>query len=159
MKVNPTGGCLKRFFESKPVQQFYKKACDPKHADFFNNTLPTLETLVSTGCYMYSTQKQKNIPSDQKKVLQWQNVLGGVAGMGIGSFLNRKVSKLANELAPKLDKNICDIHKVKAGLCVGLPLLATSMVMRFLVPIVSAQASTMIEDHRRAKKTKLDTSA
>lgn len=154
MKVNP----LKRFFESKPVQNFYKKACDSKHADFFNNTLPTLETLVSTGCYMYSTQKQKNIPSDQKKVLQWQNVFGGVAGMAVGSFLNRKVSNLAKALEPKLDKNIIDIHKVKAGLCVGLPLLATALVMRFAVPVVTAQASTMIEDHRRAKK-KLDTQA
>ena len=79
--------------------------------------------------------------------------------MGIVSFLNLKVSKLASELAPKLDKNICDVHKVKAGLCVGLPLLATAMVMRFLVPIISAQASTMIEDHRRAKQKKLDTKA
>lgn len=155
MKVNP----FKAFFESKAVQNFYKKACDPKHADFFNNTLPTLETLVSTGCYIYATQKQKNIPPEQKKVLQWQNILGGVAGMFLGSFLNRKVSKFADKLAPKIDKNICDVHKIEAGLKVGLPLVATACVMRLLVPVVSAQASTMIEDYRRAKKNKLDIKA
>lgn len=159
MKVNPIGGWLKRFFESKPVQKFYKKACDPKNADFFNNTLPTLETLVSTGCYMYATSRRKEIPKEQRNVLQWQNVLGGVAGMAVGSLLNRKVSNLAKALEPKLDKNIVDIHKVKAGLCVGLPLLATALVMRFAVPVVTAQASTMIEDYRRKKQAKLDVNA
>ena len=148
MKVNP----FKWFFETKAVQNFYKKACDPKNANFFNNTLPTLETLVSTGCYMVATDRQKNIPREQKRVLQWQNVLGGVAGMAVGSCLNRKVSKFASELAPKIDKNICDVHKVEAGLKVGLPLLATALIMRFAVPIVTAFASTKIEDYRRSKK-------
>ena len=148
MKVNP----LKWFFETKPVQNFYKKACDPKNASFFNNTLPTLETLASTACYIVATEKQKDIPREQKNVLQYQNVLGCVGGMALGSYLNRKVSKFADALAPKLDKNICDVHKVEAGLKVGLPILATALVMRFAVPIVTAQASTMIEDHRRKKK-------
>ena len=152
MKVNP----LKWFFESKPVQKFYKKACDPKNAGFFNNTLPTLETLASTACYVVATERRKDIPREQKNVLQWQNVLSGVAGMAVGSYMNRKVSKFANDLAPKIDKKICDVHKVEAGLKVGLPLLATALIMRFVMPIVTTQASTMIEDHRRAKKAKLN---
>lgn len=154
-KVNP----LKGFFEWKPVQNFYKKACDPKNASFFNNTLPTLETLASTACYIVATEKQKEIPREQKNVLQWQNVLSCVGGMAVGSWLNRKVSKVANELAPKIDKNICDVHKVEAGLKVGLPLVATAVLMRCIVPTVVAQASTMIEDHRREKKAKLDIKA
>lgn len=155
-KVNP----LKGFFEWKPVQNFYKKACDPKHASFFNNTLPTLETLASTACYMVATEKQKDIPKDQKALLQWQNVLSCVGGMVIGSYLNRKVSKVANEIAPKIDKNICDVHKVSAGLKVGLPLIATALLMRCVVPTVVAQASSMLEDHRRAKRDgKLDIKA
>lgn len=152
MKVNP----LKWFFESKPVQKFYKKACDPKNAGFFNNTLPTLETLASTACYVVATERRKDIPREQKNVLQWQNVLSGVAGMAVGSYMNRKVSKFANDLAPKIDKKICDVHKVEAGLKVGLPLLATALIMRFVMPIVTTQASTMIEDYRRAKKAKLN---
>jgi hypothetical protein len=155
VKVNP----LKWFFESKPVQKFYKKACDPKNAGFFNNTLPTLETLASTACYVVATERRKDIPREQKNVLQWQNVLSGVAGMAVGSYMNRKVSKFANDLAPKIDKKICDVHKVEAGLKVGLPLLATALIMRFVMPIVTTQASTMIEDYRRAKKAKLNVTA
>ena len=151
MKVNP----LKSFFESKTMQNFYKKACDPKHDAFFNNTLPTLETVASTLCYIVSTEKQKEIPREQKNVLQWQNVLRGVAGIAIGSMANRKVTKFANKLVPLIDKeHVEDVHKVVAGTKVVLPLIATALLMRLVMPVVVAQASTMIEDHRRAKKNK-----
>ena len=157
MKVNP----LKSFFESKTMQNFYKKACDPKHDAFFNNTLPTLETVASTLCYIVSTEKQKEIPREQKNVLQWQNVLSGVAGMAIGSVANRKVTKFANKLVPLIDKeHIEDVHKVVAGTKVALPLIATALLMRLVMPVIVAQASTMIEDHRRAKKNqKIDVKA
>ena len=157
MKVNP----LKSFFESKTMQNFYKKACDPKHDAFFNNTLPTLETVASTLCYIVSTEKQDGIPREQKNVLQWQNVLSGVAGIAIGSVANRKVTKFANKLVPLIDKeHIEDVHKVVAGTKVALPLIATALLMRLVMPVVVAQASTMIEDHRRAKKNqKIDVKA
>ena len=157
MKVNP----LKSFFESKTMQNFYKKACDPKHDAFFNNTLPTLETVASTLCYIVSTEKQDGIPREQKNVLQWQNVLSGVAGIAIGSVANRKVTKFANKLVPLIDKeHIEDVHKVVAGTKVALPLIATALLMRLVMPVIVAQASTMIEDHRRAKKNqKIDVKA
>lgn len=157
MKVNP----LKSFFESKTMQKFYKKACDPKHDAFFNNTLPTLETVASTLCYIVSTEKQDGIPREQKNVLQWQNVLSGVVGMAIGSVANRKVTKFANKLVPLIDKeHVEDVHKVIAGTKVVLPLIATALLMRLVMPVVVAQASTMIEDHRRAKKNqKIDVKA
>ena len=151
MKVNP----LKSFFESKTMQKFYKKACDPKHDAFFNNTLPTLETVASTLCYIVSTEKQDGIPREQKNVLQWQNVLSGVAGVAIGSVAKRKVTKVANKLVPLIDKeHVEDVHKVVAATKVVLPLIATALLMRLVMPVVVSQASTMIEDHRRAKKNK-----
>ena len=157
MKVNP----LKSFFESKTMQNFYKKACDPKHDAFFNNTLPTLESVASTICYVVATEKQDGIPRSQKNVLQWQNVLSGVAGVAIGSMANRKVTKFANKLVPLIDKeHVEDVHKVVAGTKVVLPLIATALLMRLVMPVVVAQASTMIEDHRRAKKNqKIDVKA
>ena len=157
MKVNP----LKSFFESKTMQKFYKKACDHKHDAFFNNTLPTLESVASTLCYVVSTEKQRDIPRDQKNVLQWQNVLSGVAGVAIGSVLNRKVTGFANKLIPLINKeHIEDVHKVIAGTKVVLPLIATALLMRLVLPVVVAQTSTMIEDHRRAKKNqKIDVKA
>lgn len=143
------------------MQKFYKKACDPKHDAFFNNTLPTLETVASTLCYIVSTEKQREIPREQKNVLQWQNVLSGVAGIAIGSVANRKVTKFANKLVPLIDKeHVEDVHKVVAGTKVVLPLIATALLMRLVMPVVVAQASTMIEDHRRAKKNqKIDVKA
>ena len=157
MKVNP----LKSFFESKTMQKFYKKACDPKHDTFFNNTLPTLESVASTICYVVSTETQDGIPRSQKNVLQWQNVLSGVAGVAIGSVLNRKVTGFANKLIPLINKeHIEDVHKVIAGTKVVLPLIATALLMRLVMPVVVAQVSTMIEDHRRAKKNqKIDVKA
>ena len=91
--------------------------------------------------------------------MQWQNVLGGIAGIIVGSALNRKVSKFANKLAPKIDKKVVDIHKVEAGIKIGAPLIATGILMRCISPTVVAQVSTMIEDYRRAKKNKLDVKA
>lgn len=149
MKVSP----LKSFFESKTIQSFYKKACDPKYDAFFNNALPTIESVASTLCYVVSTEKQRDIPREQKNVLQWQNVLSGVAGVAIGSVANRKVTKFANKLIPLIDKeHVEDVHKVIAGTKVVLPLIATALLMRLVLPVIVAQTSTMIEDHRRAKK-------
>ena len=156
MKVNP----LKSFFESKTMQKFYKKACDPKHDAFFNNTLPTLESVSSTLCYIVSTEKQQDIPREQKNVLQWQNVLSGVAGVAIGSIANRKVTKFANKLVPLINKeHIEDVHKVIAGTKVVLPLITTALLMRLVLPVIVTQTSTMIEDHRRNKKKELNIQA
>ena len=156
MKVNP----LKSFFESKTMQKFYKKACDPKHDAFFNNTLPTLESVSSTLCYIVSTEKQQDIPREQKNVLQWQNVLSGVAGVAIGSVLNRKVTGFANKLIPLINKeHIEDVHKVIAGTKVVLPLITTALLMRLVLPLIVTQTSTMIEDHRRNKKKELNIQA
>ena len=149
MKVSP----LKSFFESKTIQSFYKKACDPKYDAFFNNALPTIETAVSTSFYCLATEKQDGIPRAQKNVLQWQNILSGVAGMAIGSVLNRKVTGFANKLIPLIDKeHVEDVHKVIAGTKVVLPLITTALLMRLVLPVIVAQTSTIIEDHRRAKK-------
>lgn len=155
MKVNP----IKTFFESKAVQKFYKKVCDPKHADFFNEKLPLIEIVFATACYVHATNKRKEIPPEQRRVLQYQNILGGVAGVAIGGYLNKKVTKFANELAPKIDKNIVDVHKVESGVKVLLPLAVVSCIMRLAVPVITAQMSTMIEDRNRAKKNKLDVKA
>ena len=155
MKVNP----IKEFFESKPVQNFYKKVCDPKHTDFFNEKLPLIETAFATACYVHSTNKRKEIPPEQRRVLQYQNILGGVAGIALGGYLNKKVTKFANKLAPKVDKNIVDIHKVESGIRIFLPLAVVSCIMRLAIPVLTAQMSTMIEDRNRAKKNKLDVKA
>ena len=107
-----------------------------------------------------ATKKQRDIPRDQKNVLQWQNVLSGVAGVAIGSVLNRKVTGFANKLIPLINKeHIEDVHKVIAGTKVVLPLIATALLMRLVLPVIVAQTSTMIEDYRRNKKKELNIQA
>ena len=151
---------IKRFFESKPVQRVYKTACDPKNESFFNNTLPTIDTAVATSAYVWSTEKQDGIPREQKNVLQWQNVLSGVAGMVVGSYANKKITNVTNQVIPKLKPEIMqDAHKVVTGLKILMPCAMTSLIMRFALPTIIAQGSTMIEDYRRAKKKKLDIQA
>ena len=73
--------------------------------------------------------------------------------------MNKKVTKFANELAPKVDRNIVDIHKVEAGIRIFLPLAVVSCIMRLAIPVLTAQMSTMMEDRNRAKKNKLDVKA
>ena len=151
---------IQRFFESKPMQRLYKAACDPKNESFFNNTLPTIETAVATSAYVWSTEKQEGIPREQKNVLQWQNVLSGVAGMVVGSYANKKITNVTNQVIPKLKPEIMhDAHKVVSGLKILMPVVMTSLIMRFALPTLIAQGSTMIEDYRRAKKKKLDIQA
>ena len=127
MKVNP----IKKFFESKSIQKFYKKACDPKNVDFWNNTLPLIETSTCTAFYMLNTETQKDLPRDQKNILQYQNILNCVAGVWLGGMFNKKVTKFINKLTPKL---------------------IMAMLMRVISPTVTAFVSTKIEDKRREKK-------
>ena len=138
------------------MQKFYKKCCDPKNADFFNNTLPLMETGVCTAFYMLHTEQQKDIPREQKNVLQYQNVLNCVAGVALGGLLNRKVTKFINKLTPKLNKEIIpDVHKVEAGIKILGPTVVVATLMRIVSPTVTALISTKIEDTKRAKR-KLD---
>lgn len=149
--INP----LYKFSISQTGQRFYKWICNPDKHKFLNNTLPTIETAICTGLYCFATEKQKDIPRDQKNLLQWQNVLGGIAGMCMGSFFNRKASNFVEQLAPKIDKNLIDVHKVKTGLAIGLPIAMTALTMRFIIPVLTTQVSTIIEDYRRAKRDKI----
>lgn len=145
MAINP----VQSFATSKTGQRFYKWLCDPKKERFFNCTLPTVESAIATAAYIASTEAQSNIPREQKNLLNWQTILSGAIGMTIGSALNKRVTKFADKVIPKINKNIEDVHKIKTGLAIALPLAATALVMRFVMPVVTAQASAIIEERRR----------
>lgn len=151
---------LKRISLSKLGTKFYRFATDPKNENFFNNTLPTMETVLSTSCYVWATHKQ-NIDERQKHMLQVQNVLSGVLGIVIGSWANRKVTKIAEKNIPYIDKNLIpDVHKVVGGLKVALPIVTTGILMRLIAPVITAWISGKVEDRRYSKKeTGLDIKA
>lgn len=145
MAINP----VQSFATSKTGQRFYKWLCDPKKERFFNCTLLNIDTAVATASYIASTEMQPNIPREQKNLLNWQNVLSAVVGITCGAFFNRKASRLVDKVIPKISKNIEDVHKVKTGLAICLPLVVTSATMRFAIPVITAQVSAIIEERRR----------
>ena len=148
-------GLIQRIALSNWGQKFYKFAADPKNEKFFNNTLPSAETIASTICYCWATHKQKNIDEDRRALLQWQNVGSGVAGFLLGSWANRKVSNYADKVIPHINKDLIpDVHKVVTGFKILLPLATTAILMRALIPSVIAWFSGKAEEVRRGRRDK-----
>lgn len=149
---------LKNLSVTKKGQEFYKKFADPKYDNFLNNTLPIIESGVCTLSYVYATHHDKKIPKDQKPMLQWQNIISGGIGMLISAGLNKKVSKLGEDIIKGLKPELMhDSHKIIDGIKVGLPILVTSIIMRFGVASAVVPVSTWIESIRnKHKKNKLD---
>lgn len=146
---------LEKFATSKPGVKLYKWASSEKGQKWLYESLPTLETVVATGCYVYATERQK-LSRREKNVLQWQNVLPALFGMAAGAYLNRKVFKfgenIINNLKPEL---VPDAHKIMGGIRVALPLVTTAILMRWALPVATAFISGEIEEYK-SKKHKLD---
>ena len=152
MGINP----IKWFAESKVGVKLYKWAASEKGQKWLCNTLPTLETIVSTGLYVAATEKQKNLDRREKNVLQWQNVISGVLGASLGLYLNKKVFAFGDKIIDNIDpKKVTDPHKIKGAVRVALPIATTCVLMRWCLPVVTAFISGEIEE-RKAQKKRLD---
>lgn len=144
MKIPGISDALTKFAKSKVGQAMYKNLLKPDKERFLNNTLPLIEATVCTGSYIYATATDKNIPKEQKPVLQWQNIINGVAGVAVSSKLNKWVSKKGEEVIKDLKpEHIKDFKNVVDGVKVGLPILMTSLVMRYAVSTLSVPISTI----------------
>lgn len=148
---------LENIAKSKTGQKFYKWACQPKSEYFLNNTLPQVETVLSTACYIWSTEKQKNIGREQKDLLQIQNVGSGLVGLAVSSYANRKVGKWGEEIIKDLDPKKLDpkaIRKITTGIRIGLPIMTTAVIMRCAIPTVLALISGKMMDKKREQQAK-----
>ena len=155
MKTNP----IEWFAKTKTGTKLYKWAASEKGQKWLCNTLPTCETAVSTVIYIGATEYQKNLDRREKNVLQWQNVLSGALGMGVGTYLNRKVFAFGDKIIKYLDpKKVPEAHKIMGAIRVALPLFSTALLMRWLLPVVTAYLSGELEEYR-AKKNELDIEA
>ena len=149
MGINP----IDWFAKTKTGTKLYKWAASEKGQKWLCNSLPTCETILSTAIYVASTEHQKNLERREKNVLQWQNVLSGVLGATIGTILNRKVFALGDKIIANVDpQKVPDAHKIMGAVRVALPLFTTALLMRFALPVVTAYASGVIEEHRNSKK-------
>ena len=132
---------------SKWGKNFYKKVLDPKSENFLNQTVPIMETALVSSFYIASTAMQKKIDKDSKTALQLQNVLSGLASVGISIPMNKGVSKLANNVVKYLNPDLIkDCHKVANGLKVSLPIFMSILVSRFLVAVALVPLSSKIRD-------------
>ena len=153
MKINKIFESIAR---SRIGQRVYGWCAEgPQRERFLNNSLPTLETIVSTGLYCASTAAQKNIEKEQKDLLQWQNVLSGAAGVVVGTVANRFISNQAEKIIKDLDPKKLDpkaLRKVSTGLRVFCPLFVTAAIMRWITPSVTSYISGKIMDKKREQK-------
>lgn len=153
------GMILQKIALSKWGQKLYKHAADSRNTRFYSVNLPVLETLACTFAYCWATAKQKNIDDRRRHMLQIQNIGSGVAGVAVGSFLNRKVYDWGEKIIPKLNKELIpDAHKVINGLRVAIPIFSTALLMRVGIPCIIAYISGKVEErrHRDTEKKKLN---
>ena len=150
---------LEKFATSKVGTKLYKWSSSEKGQKWLYETLPTLETVVATSCYVYATEKQK-LSRREKNVLQWQNVLPAIVGIAAGTYLNRKVFNFGEQIIKNLKPELVpDAHKIMGGIRVATPIFTTALLMRFLFPVATAFISGEIEERRAQKNKKLDVKA
>ena len=152
MKVNKIFEWLAK---TKPGQKVYKWCAEGNHDRFLNNTLPQVETVLSTACYVWSTSKQKNIEKDQRDLLQIQNIGSGIVGLALGTAANHWISKQTDKIVKDLDPKVMDpkaLRKVSTGLRVFAPILVTGTIMRFILPSIVAGFSGKVMDREREKR-------
>lgn len=144
---------ISSFAKSKVGTKLYKWSASDEGRKFLCNTLPTLETVVATTCYVVSTEQQKGLDRREKNVLQWQNVIPGIIGIAAGTYLNKKVFAFGDKVIKHLDpKKVPDAHKTMGALRVALPLCTTALLMRWCLPVATAFISGEIEEYRNKKK-------
>lgn len=142
MKIN---NIFTTFAKSSAGKNFYKNILHPSKDNFLNNYLPLLESATVTGFYCLSTSLQKDIPSENKKSIQIQNILSFLVSTALCVPLNKKISKFGEKVISHLQPELMDKgHKTIDGLRVGLPMLSTLFINRFAVAVGLVPLSTFI---------------
>lgn len=141
------GNIFTRIAKSSTAQKIYSRMLDPKNEKFLDNTLPIIESGVVSSFYIISTAMQKKIDDDSRKALQIQNLLSLLFSVGIAIPLNRKVGQIGSNIIKYLKPELMkDGHKVVDGIKVGLPILNSILISRFLVATALVPASSKIRD-------------
>lgn len=155
MKIN---NIFTRIASSKLGQKVYKKILDPSKDNFWNNTMPLIETSVASTCYIVATQIQPKIDKKSKQAMQIQNILSWIFSVVLASVLNKGVNKCGKEIVKNLKPELMqDAHKIINGIEVGLPILSVTLINRFALPTLFVPISSKIRDF--VDKNKLDIKA
>lgn len=157
-RINPnSGNFFTRIASTKIGQNIYKKMLNPKHDDFYNKTLPIIETTVASSFYVVSTQVQKNIDDKSKKAMQYQNIYSWLFSVLLAIPMNKSVTKLGKNIIKELKPEcVKDVNKVINGISVGLPLAVVTCINRFALPVLFTPLSSKMRN-RIDKKTGVTT--
>lgn len=144
MRIN---NLFTKFAKSNLGQKAYKNILHPNRDNFLNNHLPIIESAVVTSFYVLSTQIQKDIPSENKKSIQIQNLLSFLVSTCMAVPLNKGVTKVGEGIIKHLKPEMLnEAHKIIDGIKVGLPMLSTLFITRFAVAVGLVPLSTKIRD-------------
>lgn len=142
MKIN---NIFTSFAKSNVGRKFYKQILHPSKDVFLNNHLPLLESGIVTGFYCLSTAIQKDIPPENKKSIQIQNLLSFLISTATAIPLNKKASKFGEKIIKYLNPEVIpNSHKIIDGIRVGIPMITTLLISRFLVAVGLVPLSTAI---------------
>lgn len=141
---------INRIGANRFVQNLCDKMGKPNNYARVNSVLPTAESIFATGCYLVSIKTNKDIPQERKKPLYWQSIIPCLAGVSLSRSLNKLIESSKNALIHELKNRsaIKNIENITRGLQVLAPLVITSTVMRFIVPVLSVPISTLLSQHK-----------
>ena len=146
---------LTSFANSKVGTSLYKWGTSESGKGFLCTKMPLIETGLATLSRVYATEKQ-DLSRREKNVLQAGHIVPAIFGIGIGSFLNKKVYNFADKISKHLDPNkVKEIPKIKSALQVMLPIFTTALLMRLILPTATAIVSDRVEDKKEKKKINL----
>lgn len=142
---------LTRFAKSGIGKNLYEWGTTETGKSFLCTKMPLIETGLATASRVYATEKQ-DLSRREKNILQAGHIVPAIFGIGIGTFLNKKVYNLAENVTKYLNPDkVKDIPKIKSALQVSLPIFSTALILRLIFPVVIAFVTGEIEEHKAKK--------
>jgi len=137
---------------NKSVQRFVKKTENKAFSLKIDRNLPLIESLFAGTVYCGAIYLQNNIPKERKPSLMFQTIIGTIAGISISKYLdnliNRHKENLCNELKTRKLPNIDNIIK---GTRIMTPLIITTLVTRYAIPVATVPISSWLNKVRKNK--------
>ena len=148
---------LTNFANKSNVKRYCEWANKPKVDKYLNNGFPLVESAYVTSLYCIDIKASKDIPEERKNPLVYNSLICMVAGMFGGITLNKLIKPIENDVVKNLEKmDIKKVTHVIAGIRIILPLLLTSLCLRFIVPIAATPTSVFVDEHFKSKKKEFD---
>lgn len=137
--------------KSNIVQQWVRRTDNGKYYEKLNHNLPIVESCYTTLAYMGATQFNNKIPKERKKPMIYQSLIGGVAGLILSKKLDNCVKGHTSIICKELEKmNIPKGKNVVQGARILFPMLINTLVMRYIISVLSVPVSSWMAKQKKA---------